>query len=71
MCCATVTSKEEFIFEIPYISNVEEFLQHLMAMYYYLVVFPTLGTYDDNFDAHVVQFDDLEVQFFGPSMENM
>lgn len=64
MCSSKTTYKEELIFEVPYIGSVEDFLQHLMAMYYYLVVYPTVGTDPDEFHAHVVMFDDVEILFF-------
>ena len=64
MCCSKVTLENDKIMEIAYISNVEEFVQHLMALFEYLVDFPTLGNYDDEFEAHVVNFDGLDVMFF-------
>ena len=54
--------------EVPYITNAEDLLQHLMALFYYLVDFPTLGDHEDNCDGHIVIFDGMEVIFFTPHM---
>ena len=64
MCTSRVTSQNDEVFEIPYISNVQDFVQHLMAIFQYLVDYPTVGNYEDEFEAHVVNFDGLDVMFF-------
>ena len=68
MCCSKATRKEGLIMEVPYITNAEDLLQHLMALFYYLVDFPTLGDHHDNVDAHIVNFDGVELFFFPTDM---
>ena len=50
--------------QIPFISNLDEFLQHLFVVFYYLEELPNIGDFNDNVEGHVVTFDDLEVTFF-------
>ena len=64
MCFSKTTRKEQLIMEVPYITSAEDLLQHLMAIFYYLVECPTLGDHHDNFDGHVVIFDGIELMFF-------
>ena len=67
MCSSQSTKKEQIIFEVPYMENAQDFVQHLMAVFYYLVIYPTLGNYhEDEVDGHVVQFDGIDIYFFHP-----
>ena len=54
--------------DVPYIEDLEGFLQHLMAMFEYLVTYPNVGDYNDNVDGHIVLFDDIEVIFLSPDI---
>ena len=64
MCSATSNSRHPSNLPVPYIANVEDFLQHLYAVFFYLHEYPVVGDYSDNYDGHVVMFQDVEITFF-------
>ena len=63
MCCGKTTSSCRLV--VPYIQDVNEFIDNLMAMFDYLVDTPTMGDdYHDDYDGHVVVFDQIELIFY-------
>ena len=64
MCFAKSTSPSTDILEVPYMENADDFVQHLMATFFYLVELPNVGDYHDGFEGHVIMFGDLEIIFF-------
>ena len=68
MCSSQTISRSTPTLDIAYISNAEEFVQHLMAVFLYLVHFPMLGNYEDEYDGHIVYFDDLQIIFYSPEI---
>ena len=68
MCSPKRFTKESVSLQIVYISNLDDFIQHIFALFDYLNDFPVIGDYDDGFDGHIVIFDGMEVLFLGNEM---
>ena len=64
MCYSTFNRKKGNDLEIPYISNVEEFIQHLFVVFYYLQQFPTHGDHADSYEGHIISFQDIDIIFY-------
>ena len=68
MCSSKTVCHSSGNLDVPYIEDLDQFIQHLMAILDYLVDLPTWGDYQDSYDGHTVMFEDLELTFFAPHM---
>ena len=68
MCFSGTVSKEKEKLAVAYISNIDDFIDHLFAIFDYLYIYPTFPDYEDQYDGHVITFGDLEVTFFAQNI---
>ena len=65
MCFAKNSRKHDSHLKVIYISTIEDFIQHLFATFNYLNEYPLIAEYGDEYEGHVVSFDDIDIIFFG------
>ena len=64
MCFSRTTLHQPEHLPIPHISNLEDLIKNLFVIFDYLQRLPVFGDYEDNYEGHIIVFDDLEITFF-------